>query len=225
MKIALIGAGKTGSHVERLAGEDEVIIFDADNKPTAQALGACDVAILFVPGSAADELIEPLLESGIPAAWGTTGYRWPEDLPERVKVHGARWIVAPNFSLGMSLMRKCLQIIGNGSDLLEDPEYHIHELHHIHKQDAPSGTALKWKEWLGRDDVYISSSREGDVKGVHTLHVKTPFESLYLKHEAHDRGVFAHGALWAARFLVNNSAILPGLYSFESMIDLAFKNA
>lgn len=224
MKIALIGDGKTGGHVKELLDDKDLIVFNVDNKPTVEKLKKADVAIIFVPGSAAGELIEPLLESKIPAAWGTTGYQWPEDLPEKVKVSGTRWVIASNFSLGMNIIRKCLQAIGKGSELLQDPEFHIHEIHHTHKQDAPSGTALKWEEWLGVDDVQISWNRQGDVKGVHSLHVQTDFESLYLKHEAHDRAVFAHGAIWAARFLYNNSSIMPGLYTFESIIDLAFNN-
>lgn len=222
MRIALIGTGKTGQHVIGLAGESAVTAFDSSAPPTPEALRRADVAIIFVPGESAAGLIEPLLEAGIPAAWGTTGYRWPGDLPDRVKVNGSRWIVAPNFSLGMNLMRKCLEVIGKGSGLLESPEYHIHEVHHVHKKDAPSGTALKWEEWLGKDGVQISSSREGDVCGIHTLHVKTRYESLWLKHEAHDRAVFAQGAVWAARFLHEHPEIMPGLYSFESIIDLAF---
>lgn len=224
MKIALIGDGKTGGHVKELLDEKDLIVFNVDNKPTVEKLKKADVAIIFVPGSAAEELIEPLLESKIPAAWGTTGYQWPENLPERVKVSGTRWVVASNFSLGMNIIRKCLLAIGKGSELLQDPEFHIHEIHHKDKQDAPSGTALKWEEWLGVDDVQISWNRQGDVKGVHSLHVQTDFESLHLKHEAHDRAVFAHGAIWAARFLYNNSSIMPGLYTFESIIDLAFNN-
>lgn len=224
MKIALIGDGKTGGQVKKLLDDKNLIVFNVDNKPTVEKLKEADVAIIFVPGKAAGSLVETVLESKIPAAWGTTGYQWPEDLPEKIKVNGSRWIIASNFSLGMNIIRKCLQAIGTGSDFLQDPEFHIHEIHHTHKVDAPSGTALKWEEWLGVKDVHISWNREGDVKGIHSLHVKTDFESLYLKHEAHDRAVFAQGAIWAARFLYNNSSMLPGMYSFESIVDLAFNN-
>jgi 4-hydroxy-tetrahydrodipicolinate reductase len=224
MKIALIGDGKTGGHVKKLLDEKDLMVFNEDHKPTAGKLNKADAAIIFVPGVAAGELIEPILESKIPTAWGTTGYQWPEDMPEKVKAYGARWVVASNFSLGMNIMRKCLEAVGQGSELLKDPEFHIHEIHHKDKLDAPSGTALKWKEWLGRDDVQISWNREGDVKGVHSLHVKTAAESLFLKHEAHDRAVFAQGAIWAANYLFNNPNIMPGMYSFESIIDQAFAN-
>lgn len=223
MKIALIGAGKTGRYVKDLAGsEDRVTVFDEFNKPDAERLSESDVAIIFVPGRAAGELIAPVLESGIPAAWGTTGYDWPEDLPERVRTAGTRWILASNFSLGMHLVRRSIQIIGRGADLLKDPGFHIHEIHHTDKLDAPSGTALSWKEWLGKEEAQITSSREGDVKGIHSLHVKTDYESIQIRHEAHDRAVFAHGALWAARFLIENRSVEPGVYPIESIIDLAF---
>src|SRR5690625_176847 len=224
MRIALIGAGKTGGYVKELAGSgDRVAVFDEYDKPDAVRLKESDVAILFVPGSAAAELIDPVLESGIPAAWGTTGFVWPEDLDQRVKTVGTRWILASNFSLGMHLLRRSLQIIGSGADVLKNPEYHIHEIHHTDKQDAPSGTALSWKEWLGKEEARITSSREGDVKGIHSLHVKTDYESIHIKHEAHDRAVFAHGALWAARFLVEDRSLEPGVYPIESIIDLAFR--
>ncbi|MEX0994563.1 MAG: dihydrodipicolinate reductase C-terminal domain-containing protein, partial [Balneolaceae bacterium] len=176
----------------------------------------------FIPADGADEVVQIVLDSGIDALWATTGYSWPEDLPERIKVAGARWISASNFSLGMNLMRRCLELIGKGSHLLKNPEYHIHEVHHVDKKDAPSGTALSWRKWLGKEEATISSSREGDVKGIHSLHVKTAFESLHLKHEAHDRAVFAEGAIWAARYLYDHQEIMPGFYSFESIIDQAF---
>ncbi|MEX1062264.1 MAG: dihydrodipicolinate reductase C-terminal domain-containing protein [Balneolaceae bacterium] len=225
MNIALIGAGKTGRHVKDLAGEENVTVYNSASPPTGEKLKKADVAVIFVPGDAAAGLIEPLLEAGIPAVWGTTGYKWPEDLPDRVKVSNARWVMGSNFSLGMNLMRRCLDVIGRGSAFLKDPAYLIHEVHHTDKQDAPSGTALKWKEWLAKDDARISSSRTGDVKGIHSLHVKTDFESLHLKHEAHDRAVFAHGALWCAHYILDNASIMPGVYTFESIIDLAFSQS
>ncbi len=222
MKIALIGDGKTGGHVKSLLKDNQVVVFNEENKPEVNKLKGADAAIIFVPGSAAGEILEPVLESGIPSVWGTTGYQWPTELPDWIKVKGSRWIMASNFSLGMNIIRKCLQVIGQGRGLMEDPEFHIHEVHHKDKQDAPSGTALKWQEWLGLDDVQMSWNRHGDVKGIHSLHVKTEFESLYLKHEAHDRAVFAQGAVWAANYLIQRPDILPGLYTFESIIDLAF---
>jgi 4-hydroxy-tetrahydrodipicolinate reductase len=220
IKYSVIGTGKTGGtvagHLDGLA-----ICFDEFNRPTPEKLKETDVAIVFVPGSAAEQVVNIVLEAGIPAVWGTTGYQWPEDLPEKVKDADTRWIIGSNFSLGMNLIRKAIQIFGKGSEMLKAPQFHIHEVHHVQKQDAPSGTALSWKEWLGREAV-ISSDRQGDVKGIHNLHIKTEGESIYLKHEAHSRSVFAEGAIWTANYLLNNPGITPGVYQFSDIFDRAY---
>lgn len=219
-KIAVIGTGKTGGAVLKLLG-DRGTAFNSENKPTVQKLKETAIAIVFVPGSAAKEVQELLLEAAIPAVWGTTGYEWPSNLPDRVKDAGTKWVIGSNFSLGMNLVRKAIDVLGKGSAMLEDPEFHIHEVHHKHKQDAPSGTALTWKEWLNQDAV-ISSDRQGDVKGIHELHIKTKNESVYLKHEAHSRDLFAEGAIWTADYLLENPFIEPGLYQFSSIFNQAY---
>ncbi|WP_069132469.1 dihydrodipicolinate reductase C-terminal domain-containing protein [Rhodohalobacter halophilus] len=220
MRVSVIGTGKTGGAVADLLGKD-AIRFDSERRATVEEIEKTDIAIVFVPGEAADEIVELLLEAKVPAVWGTTGYEWPKDLPDRVKAAGARWVIGSNFSLGMNLIRKALNIFGKGAELLEDPEYHIHEVHHVHKKDAPSGTALSWQKWLNRDAL-ISSDRQGDVKGIHNLHIKTEFESIYLKHEAHDRKLFAQGAIWTVNYLLKHPEIPAGVYSFSSIFDQAF---
>ena len=220
MNVSVIGTGKTGSAVLELLGDDAVP-FDESNPPVPSELKKTDIAIIFVPGEAAEEVIEQVLEAGIPAVWGTTGYNWPVELPNRVKEAGARWVIGSNFSLGMNLVRKALELFGKGSQLLDNPQFHIHEVHHVHKKDAPSGTALSWNEWLG-ENAAISSAREGDVKGTHELHIKTQFESIWLKHEAHSRQLFAEGAVWTAKHLLKNPDIKPGVYQFSSIFDQAF---
>lgn len=220
MKTSVIGTGKTGSAVAELLGK-QAVCFDSKSNITAEKLKETDVAIIFVPGEAAEEVVKVVLDSGIPAVWGTTGYAWPEVLPDQVKDVNAKWVIGSNFSLGMNLIRKALNILGKGGDFLENPEYHIHEVHHVHKKDAPSGTALSWQEWLGRD-ASISSDRQGDVKGIHNLHLKTNNESIYLKHEAHNRKLFAEGAIWTAEYLLKNPHIKPGVYPFSSIFDQAF---
>jgi len=221
MKVSVIGTGKTGSAVVDVLGRDAVP-FDSESPATIEKLKKTDIAIIFVPGNSAEDVVELLLEAKIPAVWGTTGYEWPEDLHKRVTKAGVPWIIGSNFSLGMNLVRKSLELFGAGSSLLDDPQFHIHETHHVHKKDAPSGTALSWKEWLGKD-ASISSSREGDVKGIHELRIKTGNESIFLKHEAHSRKLFAEGAVWAAKYLLDNSSVTPGVYPFSTIFDEAFK--
>lgn len=220
MKISVIGTGKTGGAIAELLG-DKAVTFNSSNKPTASEVAKTDAAIIFVPGEAAPEIIEIMIDAAVPAVWGTTGYSWPEDLPERVKAIQSKWVIGSNFSLGMNLVRKAINVLGEGSEMLDSPKFHIHETHHVNKKDAPSGTALSWEKWLDKE-AQISSSRIGDVKGIHELHIKTANESIYLKHEAHDRKLFAEGAIWAAKKLLSDKDIIPGVYLFSELFDKAF---
>lgn len=218
MKFAVIGTGKTGEKVLEVLSEHQIAgPFNTSQKPTAESLRGADAAILFVPGTAVKELMSPLMSAGIPAVWGTTGYMWPEDLDRQLKEKNIKWLKAANFSLGMNIVRKCLGVIGSTSSVLRNPIFHIHEIHHKQKQDAPSGTAISWREWLGRD-AEISSERKGDIKGIHQLEVKTDTESIVLKHEAHDRKIFARGAVWAAEQLLREE-VQPGFHDFSTIFD------
>lgn len=218
MKVAVIGTGKTGGKVVELLGDELAEAFDEYNQPTVEKLQKADAAIIFVPGDAVPDIIDIVIESGIPAAWGSTGYEWPADLEDRVKSKNSKWVLASNFSLGMNIIRKSIEAISAGSNILEDPEFHIHEVHHVHKKDAPSGTALSWKEWLNKE-AEVTSAREGDVKGIHELTLKTNTEEITLKHKALDRALFAEGAIWAARQLVSNSKIKKGICTFGQLFD------
>lgn len=218
MKFAVIGTGKTGKKVLEVLDDDQIVgPFDSTNKPTPEKLKAADAAILFVPGSAADELIGPVMEAGISAAWGTTGYEWPADLDQQLKQKNLKWLKASNFSLGMNIVRRCLGVIGQSSSVLSKPLFHIHEIHHTDKQDAPSGTAISWEQWLGKD-AKITSERKGDIKGIHQLEVKTDTESIFLKHQAHDRKIFAEGAVWAAEQLLSDD-VEPGFHDLSTIFD------
>ncbi|HBQ58314.1 MAG TPA: hypothetical protein DD671_01445, partial [Balneolaceae bacterium] len=91
-------------------------------------------------------------------------------------------------------------------------------VHHVHKKDAPSGTALSWKEWLDKE-AEVTSAREGDVKGIHELTVKTGTEEITLKHKALDRALFAEGAIWAAKQMVENQDVENGVHAFGQLFD------
>ncbi|MDZ7756135.1 dihydrodipicolinate reductase C-terminal domain-containing protein [Rhodohalobacter sp.] len=218
MKIAVIGTGKTGGKVVELLGDECSEAFDEHNPPTVEKLKQSDAVIIFVPGDAVPDVIDDVLEAGIPAAWGSTGFDWPEDLADQVKKKNTSWVLASNFSLGMNVIRKSIQVISKASSILKDPEFHIHEVHHVHKKDAPSGTALSWKEWLDKE-AEVTSAREGDVKGIHELTVKTGTEKITLKHKALDRALFAEGAIWAAKQMVENPDIENGVHAFGQLFD------
>jgi len=224
MKFAVIGTGKTGGKVLDVLNKEQIAgPFDRLNRPTPNLLAEANVAILFVPGAAADDLIDPLMEAGIPAVWGTTGYEWPADLHEQLQQQNITWLKASNFSLGMNIVRRCLNVIGKSVSVLTDPEFQIKEVHHIHKKDAPSGTAQSWQNWLGQEAPIISK-RKGDIKGIHQLEVDTETESILLKHQAHDRKIFAEGAVWAATQLVERD-FESGFYDFSTIFDQIMQQA
>lgn len=212
---AVIGVGKTGGEILHLLHANETALTFNQSRPvTAAALQAADAAIIFVPGHAVPALLSPVLEAGIPTVWGSTGFTWPTNLAAQLIEKNARWVVASNFSPMMVLIQKMLEMLGETApQVLEDAEYTLHEVHHLHKKDQPSGTALSWQEWLGVP-CDISATREGDVKGIHTLTINTATETLKLHHEVHDRRVFAAGALKAARYLLAHPELNPGLYRF-----------
>lgn len=218
MDIAVIGTGKTGGELLGLIPENHIIgPFNTDNKPTVEKLKTADVVIIFVPGSSVDAIFDTVLKSKVPAVWGSTGYDWPDDLDQRLRDEHIKWLRASNFSLGMNIIRRCISIISKGSELLQEPVFHIHEIHHTDKKDAPSGTAISWKEWLGKE-AEITSERKGDIKGIHEMEMKTESESIFLKHRAHNRAVFAKGALWSAEQLVKDSTA-PGFHNIETIFD------
>ena len=223
MKISVIGTGKTGSKVVEMLGDDLAYAFDESNPPTVEKLNESDAVIIFVPGDAVAEILPVVLESGIPAAWGSTGFSWPEDLENKVQKMETKWVLATNFSLGMNIIRNAIEAISAGSEILKEPEIKIHEVHHIHKKDAPSGTAISWKEWLNKE-AEITSAREGDVNGIHELTISTANERITLKHDALDRALFAEGAIWAAEQLIKNQNLTNGIYTFGQLFDFITKN-
>ncbi len=218
MKISVIGTGKTGSKVVEMLDDSLANAFDESNPPTLEKLKESDAVIIFVPGNAVADIFNLVLKSGVPAAWGSTGFDWPNDLDDKVKAAQTKWVLATNFSLGMNIIRNAINKISEGSEILNNPEFSIHEVHHVHKKDAPSGTALSWKEWLAKE-AEVTSAREGDVNGIHELTVKTETEEIKLRHEALDRSLFAEGAIWAAEQLINQQNLSSGVYTFGQLFD------
>jgi len=223
MQIALLGAGKTGQKVLEI--HPDTIVFNSSNPPTLAALKEADVAVSFLPGDAFLSYLDLLAQSGLPVATGSTGFEWPTNFEARLQEAKLRWIRAHNFSLGMNVAREMIATMAKLDDLFEDASFAIHDIHHIHKKDAPSGTALSWREWLGKD-ADITAERVGDVVGYHSLKFDCQDESITLIHEAKDRSIFARGAVWAANILAGEGASdLPyGLLDFNQVVkDYIFK--
>jgi 4-hydroxy-tetrahydrodipicolinate reductase len=221
LNISVIGSGKTGGKVVELLGDEGHHVFDEEHPVDAALLSDSDAVIIFVPGQAVPDILEEVLKSRVPAIWGSTGFEWTEELHQQVKEQHCRWLTASNFSIGMNLIRKMIEVLSRSSGILPDPEFSIHEVHHIHKLDAPSGTALSWKEWLD-EEADITHEREGDVKGIHQLEVETDFEKITLRHEALDRAVFASGAIWATKQFIKQKEWM-GIHTFSELFDQIYK--
>jgi 4-hydroxy-tetrahydrodipicolinate reductase len=220
MKVAVVGTGKTGGCVLELLDQKNVVgPFNSRCPITPKALRDADVAVVFVSPAAFDEVAKVLIAAKLPAVIATTGVDFTK-YAKRLKAAKTAWVVASNFSLSMQLMRKSLQVFQQADRLVEDPRFAIHEIHHADKVDAPSGTALSWQKWL-QQSCEMTHNRVGDVFGVHECTIETENETMTIRHEAKNRGIFARGAIWAARNLLGKS--LQGVVSFDQFFDETVK--
>jgi len=222
MKLVLLGAGKTGAQVAEIAtsrGHTVEIIEIQENRNgvalTRQRLAGVDAVIDFTTPDAVMANIEATIHAGVNMVVGTTG--WYAELPHvRNHVERARtgFIWASNFSIGVNLF---FAIVREGAKALKyGYEASITETHHIHKLDAPSGTAIslaKVLEHAGAKDVPIGSVREGEIPGIHSVELLSAADKITLTHEALNRRGFAEGAVRAAEWVKGKR----GFYEFQEV--------
>ncbi|RHS50408.1 4-hydroxy-tetrahydrodipicolinate reductase [Tannerella sp. AF04-6] len=229
MKIALIGYGKMGHAIEQIAlqrGHEIVSVIDVNNQEdfTSDAFKSADVAIEFSMPAVAMDNYRRAFAAGVPVVSGTTG--WLEHLPEIKEAckAGQTFFYASNFSLGVNIffaLNKYLAKIMN-----DFPAYDVRmvETHHVHKLDAPSGTAItlaeglidnierknKWVEGKdpAEDEIGICSVREGEVPGIHTVIYESDVDTISITHDAKSRMGFALGAVIAAEFTCGKKGFL-----------------
>ena len=180
-----------------------------------------DVAIEFTtPKTAVDNLVR-CLERGVPVVCGTTGwYDRYDEVCDRCRTAAGRMLTATNFSIGMNIV---FAINEHLARLMRGRPYSvaISETHHIHKLDAPSGTAISLQQQIvengGRKagDIPIASYREGEVPGTHVVVYDSPVDTISLTHEAHSRQGLAQGAVVAAEWLVKAE---PGVYTMKDLL-------
>ena len=241
MKIALIGYGKMGRAVEAAALERshrvDVTIDDEDDwMEKLDDLRECDMAIDFsTPGTAVSNIMR-CFDLDLPIVVGTTGwYEQLEGVVHDCEQRGKSLFVASNFSIGMNIvfdLNRRLARLMNGH---EEYGVGITEVHHVHKLDAPSGTAIALardivEELDGKDDwclvrkgvkveeeeVPIVSVREGEVAGIHEVVYDSEIDRITLRHEAKSRRGLAVGAVLAAEFLEGRK----GYYTMRELLDL-----
>ena len=237
MHLALIGYGKMGKEIERLAlerGWQVDLRIDIDTPPvTKEQRERVDVAIHFaLAGSLMDDLT-PWAEAHKPIVIGTTG--WQDQLPKieaMAKKYNIGILHASNFSIGVNMFFHLVKTAAQLADKFPEYDAFVHEIHHKNKLDSPSGTALsigrivlenlkRKKELLSEtshgkispEKLHISSTRSGSVVGTHTLVFDSSADSIELKHTAKDRSGLALGTLLAAQWLVGKK----GIYTMDDV--------
>lgn len=231
MKIALIGYGKMGKEIENLAlsrGHEIVCIIDIDNQDDfeSEAFRSADVAIEFTNPKVAYHNYIKTFNAGVKLVSGSTGWleEHGEEIRELCTKGGKTLFWASNFSLGVAIfssLNKYLAKIMN-----QFPEYDIamSETHHIHKMDAPSGTAITLAEgvldnidrksnWVKGEahnpaQLPIESIREGEVVGLHTIRYTSDADTISITHDAKNRNGFVLGAVLAAEYTVGKEGFL-----------------
>ena len=218
MKIALVGYGKMGQIIDEIAQKrGHEIVARLKQKPTAENLNGADVAIEFSLPEAAFENIKVCLENKIPVICGTTGWLDKKEEIERISLENdLAFLYGSNFSLGVNLFfalnEKLAQLMAN----VDSYNCQLEEIHHIHKLDAPSGTAIslaegiiknseKFDAWKLEDTqenhLGIFSIREDEVPGTHSVFYRSEVDEIEIKHTAYNRNGFALGAVIAAEWI------------------------
>lgn len=223
MKIALLGYGKMGKTIEKLALEKGHTIVSRINRDSLkEELLKADIAIEFSTPEAAVSNIKFCLENGIPIISGTTG--WLEHYDEMIKLCESRngsFIYASNFSVGVNLFFSVNEYVSNLMKPWKEYQISIEEIHHTQKLDAPSGTAITLAEGIVKNSdkknwklneaadgtIKITAKRMDEVKGTHIINYDSNIDTISIKHEAHSRDGFALGALLAAEWLADKKGI------------------
>ncbi len=232
MNIALFGYGKMGKMIEQIAlkrGHQIVAKIDLDSPPIDPQ--NIDVAIDFSIPDAAFDNISTCLTNGIPIISGTTGWldRYNEAI-ELCKANEGAFIYASNFSLGVNIFFELNAYLADMMKNLAEYEVTMEEIHHTQKLDAPSGTAISLAEDIIKRSSYeswgdekstkeiipITSRREGQIPGTHTIDYQSQVDSISIKHTAHNREGFALGAVIAAEWILDKK----GVFSMKDVLNL-----
>lgn len=230
MKILLLGYGKMGKAIEKIALErGHEIAGRVDSKDLSQiATSNADVAIEFSQPEAAYDNIITCLQNNIPVVCGTTGWLDKKaDIEKHTAASNGTFFYASNYSIGVNLFFKLNQQLAGMMKTFDQYNVTIDETHHTEKKDAPSGTAITLAEsviqtglkktWVKEkaqqaDELAIESFRIDDVPGTHTVKYTSVIDDIEIRHIAHSREGFARGAVLVAEWL-------PGKKGVLSMID------
>lgn len=226
MKIILLGYGKMGKIIERVAlerGHTITARIDVDNASDFHSAKG-DVAIEFSHPDAAFENVKKCVQKKLPVVCGTTGWlsRKPE-IEALCHTTGGSFFYASNYSLGVNIFFKVNQYIARMMNNFPEYEITMDEIHHTEKKDAPSGTAItlaegilqhvdRKKQWVGEktgkpEDLFIESFRIDQVPGTHIVSYESSIDDIEIKHIAHSREGFAKGAVMVAEWLKDKKGV------------------
>ena len=239
MKIAIIGYGKMGRFIEQIAiqrGHTIVSTIDINNTADFQSAGfrSADVAIEFSTPPVAFDNIQQCFTNGIPVVSGTTG--WTNRLDEIIKQcdeEGKTFFYASNFSIGVNIFFAVNNYLAKLMNKYPEYDVDLTEIHHIHKLDAPSGTAItlaegilneiyrkkSWRlacegETFNPDELNITALREHETPGTHEVRYDSSVDAITIRHEAKSRAGFAFGAVLAAEFTAGKK----GFYTMKDLL-------
>jgi 4-hydroxy-tetrahydrodipicolinate reductase len=234
MNIALLGYGRMGKEIEKLALQrgHEIVLRIEENQ--SYDITKADVAIDFSIPDAAFENISNCLKNQVPVISGTTG--WLEQYEEAVQLceqNNGSFIYASNFSLGVNIFFELNKQLAKMMQQWSDYNISVEEIHHTKKLDAPSGTAITLAEgiiehtnktdWelssdkrVSENSVPIEAKRIPEVPGTHSIHYTSEIDTIEIKHTAHNRKGFALGAIIAAEWIVDKS----GVYTMKDVLNI-----
>ncbi len=228
LRIAIVGYGKMGRSIERLAAEHDcevARIFRSTENANAVALNrdslsSTDVVMEFTIPQAAPQNLLRLIQAGVPVVTGTTG--WFAELPQIREVCESKngsMVWGPNFSVGLHHFRATIAEAARRFAREESYGAWGWEIHHAAKKDAPSGTLLALAADISRSGymrpVSLSANRAGAVPGTHEIGFDSTEDTITLRHTAHSRDGFARGALRAAQWLAGKK----GFFEFHEIVD------
>lgn len=232
MKIALLGYGKMGKVIEKIALErgHEIVLRKTATDPF-DGLEKADIAIDFSIPSAAVTNISTCLNAGIPVISGTTG--WLDAYPKMVALCEAKsgaFIYGSNFSLGVNIFFELNDYLARIMSKFSQYTIQMEEIHHTQKLDAPSGTAItlaktimehsEYSAWTlekaKEDEIRIEAKRIENVPGTHTVTYNSEVDAIEIKHTAHNREGFGLGAVIAAEWLLPKT----GVFTMKDVLDL-----
>ncbi len=229
MNIALLGYGKMGKEIEQIAlsrGHNIVLKVDVNNANTyaIEELAKADAAIEFSTPESAINNIYKCFEAGLPVVVGTTGWlnKWNE-IEHLCIENNQTLFYASNYSIGVNIFFKLNEHLAKLMAPYTEYNVSMEEIHHIHKLDSPSGTAISLanqvltqiknkKKWVNnstnnRDELGIISKRIDEVPGTHTVAYSSSVDEISITHQAHNRKGFALGAVIAAEWIISKKGV------------------